>query len=145
MFTTYETAIIDRLKAKLPKDITITTIAELERVPELRGKTPAVLVVYQGFGPSQVSAPNVPHIQQVEHRWTVVAACKNARGNGAVIEAREDAGELAQKAVEALLGHQLGGGVRLTLTSAPAPEYDAGYAYIPIGFACRVTYKGEPA
>lgn len=145
MFADIEEAIIARLKAKLPKGVTITTEAELERIPELRNKTPAVFVVYEGFTPAQTPGPNVPHIQQIEQRWVVVATAKNAKGNGAVIGARNDAAELAQQAIEALLGYNCGGGVRLTLSEQPPPEYDAGYAYIPIGFACRKTFKGEPA
>lgn len=142
MFATLQKAIVDRLTDTLDPSIRVTTLAELADVPEARQKTPAVFVVYEGFSPAAAS-PTIPHIQQVEQQWTVVVACKSARGAGTSTTAREDVSAIAQAVLEALLGFSAAPGVRLTLAGAPGPEFDGGFAYLPIGFTCRTTFKGS--
>jgi hypothetical protein len=144
MFAGIEEAIVERLVDKLPAGIKVTSLAELSRVPELRNKAPAVFVVYEGYQPAD-SNVNVPHIQQIEQTWAVVCVAKNATGGGDNLAAKEDVSDIAQDVLTALLGFQVPGGARLKLTAAPGPEYEGGFAYVPIGFACRSTFKGDPS
>ena len=120
-----------------------TTFAELARVPEYRNKAPAVFVVYDGFGPAD-SPANVPTLQQIEMRFTVVVTTKSAAGNGGGTAARDEGADIGVAVIEALIGHQVGGGRYLRLSGAPGAEYDAGYSYTPIGFVCLKTYKATP-
>jgi hypothetical protein len=143
MFASIEQAIVARLQAKLPDGVLATSLAELARVPELRQKAPAVFVVFEGYTQAATNT-NVPHIQQIEMSWAVVVAAKNAAGNGDPQSAKEDASEIAGHVLTALLGFDTGGGRRLVLSQAPGPEYDGGFCYLPIGFSCRATFKGDP-
>jgi hypothetical protein len=143
MFTEIETAIVERLRAKLPAGVQVNTFAELARIPEYRNKAPAVFVVYDGFGPAD-SPANVPTLQQIEMRFTVVVTTKSAAGNGAGTAARDEAADLGVTVIESLIGLPVGGGRYLRLSGAPGAEYDAGYSYTPIGFVCLKTYKAAP-
>ena len=106
MFTEIESAIVERLRAKLPPHVHITTFAELARVPEYRNKAPAVFVVYDGFSPAD-SPANVPTLQQIEMRFTVVVTTKSAAGNGGGTAARDEGADIGVAVIEALIGqHQ---------------------------------------
>lgn len=139
MFQEVETAIVARLRETMP-NVLITTFAELTRIAEYRQKAPAVFVVYEGFGPADTPA-NVPSVQQIELRFTVVVTTKSASGNGQAQAARDEAADMCTTVVESLLGLHVGGGRYLRLAAAPGAEYDAGYSYTPVGFVCLKTFK----
>jgi hypothetical protein len=143
MFATVEQTIVERLRAKLPPGTTVEPIRELERVPELRQKAPAVFVIYDGYSVGQVLAPT-GGVQQVVQEWYVVVAAKSARGNGDSNAARDQASALAETVLEALLGFHLGQGRYLRLSDAPGPEYDGGYCHVPLAFSNAATFKGQP-
>lgn len=140
MFQETENAIIDRLRATLPAAVQVHTFAELARVPEYRNKAPAVFVVYDGFNVAD-SPPNVPTLQQIEMRFTVVVTAKSAAGNGGGTAARDEAGDLTKTVIESLIGLRTDGGRYLRLSPAPGAEYDAGYSYTPVGFVCLKSFK----
>lgn len=141
MFADTEQIIIDRLKSKLP-DITVEPLRELERVPELRQKAPAVFVIYDGYTVGDAIANGV--IQGIVQEWYIVIATKSARGNGNVTAARDQAADLCEKVLAALLGFHLGGGRYLRLADAPGPEYDGGYCHVPLAFTSAASFKGQP-
>lgn len=141
MFADIEEKIISRLRERLGGAVTVEPLREAERVPDLRQKAPAAWVIYDGYRLGD-SVPSVPGLQQIVMEWFVVVAARSARGNGDVDEARDMAGELASKVIEALLGYDLGSGKRLRLAEAPGPEYDAGYCHLPLAFTCAATFKG---
>ena len=93
MFHDIEQKIVDRLKAVLPAEVHVDTLHELERVPELRQKAPAVWVIYDGFS----VGPKVPPgtVQQVVQEWFVVIAAKSAKGRGDSSAARDEASAIA--------------------------------------------------
>ncbi len=141
MFADTEQIIIDRLKSKLP-DITVEPLRELERVPELRQKAPAVFVIYDGYTVGDAIANSV--IQGIVQEWYIVIATKSARGNGNVTAARDQAADVCEKVLAALLGFHLGGGRYLRLADAPGPEYDGGYCHVPLAFTSAASFKGQP-
>jgi phage gp37-like protein len=147
MFADLEQKILDRLRERIPEldgePVSVEPLREIERVPQLRQKAPAVWVIYDGFTLAD-STPNVPGIQQVRLEWFVVVAAKSARGAGDTVAARDMAAALATRVMEALLGFHLGGGRYLRLGEAPGPEYDGGYCHLPLAFTCAATFKGEP-
>ena len=142
MFADTEQKIIDRLKAKLPPEVHVAPMRELERVPEMRKKAPAVWVIHDGYTVGAVIPPGT--VQQIRQEWFVVVAAKSARGNGDTDAARDQAGEIAEQVLAALLGFHLGGGKYLQLGDAPGPEYDAGYCHVPLAFSNAATFKGQP-
>lgn len=142
MFAEVEQKILERLRERLP-GITVEPLRELERVPEMRQKAPAVWVIYDGFTVGN-SSPNVPGVQQIVQEWYVVVAAKSARGNGDTTAASDQASELCGQVLAALLGYHLGGGRYLRLSDAPGPEYDAGYCHVPLAFSNAATFKGSP-
>ena len=147
MYAAQEQSILDRLRAKIPdhdgQPVTVEPLRELERVPQLRQKAPAVWVIYDGFTVGD-TVTSVPGVQQVRLEWFVVIAAKSAKGQGDVEAARDMASALADRVMRALLGFNLGGGQYLRLGEAPGPEYDAGYCHLPLAFTCAATFKGEP-
>jgi len=142
MFADIEQIIIERLVAKLPAGTTVEPIRELERVPELRQKAPAVFVIYDGYNVGPYHGAG--QVQQITQDWYVVVATKSARGNGGSNAARDGASELCGKVLEALLGFHLGGGKYLHLSDAPGPEYDAGFCHVPLAFSNAATFRGLP-
>ena len=141
MFSDVEQSIIQRLRERLP-GITVEPLRDLERVPELRQKAPAVFVIYDGYTVGQ-SLTQTGSVQQITQEWFVVVAAKSARGNGDVNAARDQAGEIVEQVLGALLGFHLGGGRYLRLSDAPGPEYDAGYCHVPLAFSNAATFKGQ--
>jgi hypothetical protein len=141
MFHDIEQKIVDRLKAVLPAEVHVDTLHEIERVPELRQKAPAVWVIYDGFSVGPKIPPGT--VQQVVQEWFVVIAAKSAKGRGDSSAARDEAGEIALQVLQALLGFHLGGGKYLHLSDAPGPEYSAGFAHLPLAFTNAATFKGQ--
>lgn len=142
MWHEQEQQILDRLKAKLPPEVHIGTLTELEQVEENRQKAPAAWVIYDGY----TVGPYVPpgSTQLVNQAWFVVLTAKSAKGKGDNAGARDACGALALASLQALLGMHLGGGKYLHLSEAPGPEYDAGYCYLPLAFTNAATFKGQP-
>jgi phage gp37-like protein len=143
MFADIETAIVDRLKAKLPAGVHVGTLDELEEVKDMRQKAPAAWVIYDGH---RIGArvDNVPAVAQVVQEWFVVVTAKSARGAGRAKEAKAQASSLSTAVLGALLGFHLGGGKYLRVEEAPGPEYDGGYCHVPLAFSNAATFKAQP-
>lgn len=142
MYAATEQKIIDRLRAVLGPSIPVHSLAELEEVPQLRQKAPAVFVIYDGY--SVGDKIGAGQVQAVVQDWYVVAAAKNANRGGNPTAARDQAATIAETALGALIGYHLGGGAYLNLADAPGPEYDGGFAYLPLAFTTRATFKASP-
>lgn len=142
MFASTEQLILDRLREKLPAGTTVEPLREIDRVPELRQRAPAVWVIYDGYTVGQLIPPGVT--QQIRQEWFVVVAAKSAKKNGEVGAARDEAATLCEAVLQALLGFHLGGGRYLQLGDAPGPEYDGGYCHVPLAFTNAATFKGQP-
>lgn len=141
MFADTEQKILDRLRERMPEGVAVEPLRELERVPELRQKAPAVFVIYDGFTVGEAIANGA--VQKITQEWYVVVAAKSARGNGNEAAARDQAASLCQTVLGALLGYHVGGGSYLRLADAPGPEYDGGYCHVPLAFSNSATFKGQ--
>lgn len=142
MWDDIEGAILARLRDRLGPDVHVGPLAELEQVPAMRQRAPAVWVLYDGYTPGSDVGNGA--IQRVTQDWLVVVATKSAAGAGKVDAARAAASTLAEQVLGALLGHPLPGGRFLRLSPAPGPEYDAGYCHVPLAFNCAATFRGTP-
>jgi phage gp37-like protein len=138
-----ESALVERLKARLPAGVHVLSAADLAGVAEGSQPTPAVHVVYQGYRVSE-SRPD-GRAARIEQTWLVVVAVRNVRDARSGGAARADAGDLAESVIAAIMGWQPEGtSSPLKLTTAPRAGYAAGHIYMPLGFACETTVKGLP-
>lgn len=142
MYAKKEAVILERLRATLPQDVHVGPIRDIERIPDYRNKAPACWVVYDGYTVG-ARIPNVESRVQIVQQWFVVIATKSAKGQGDVEAARDEAGELCDTVIGALLGFHMGGGSYLRLEEAPGPEYDAGYCHVPLAFSNPATFKSS--
>lgn len=142
MFADIEQAILDRLRAKLPATVHVAPERDIKTASEARQKAPAVWVISNGYSVGDRIAPGV--VQQIRQEWLVVIATRSAKGAGGVAAARNDASELCESVLSALLGFHLGGGRYLQLQDAGGPEYDGGYCEVPLAFVNAATFKGQP-
>lgn len=116
----------------------VLTSAELAGVDETRQKTPSVHVIYGGFRVVESGRD----IWRLSHTWWVVAAVKTAATVRSGSQARQDAGVLFERVVNAVAGAHLPGCTKaLDLITPPAARYSAGHQYIPAAFAAETIFK----
>jgi len=142
MFSDMEAAIVARLQAKIA-DVPTYTEDDISRVPELRQKAPAIVVVYNGYEVAAEQAGNYK-AAKLRQEWLIVATSKSATARGGTGEAKGAAGDLSDRIIRALLGFTPRPGAYLRLSDAPGPEYDAGYCYLPLSFFVEATVKADP-
>lgn len=145
-FVAVEDAIVDRLKEKLGSLVKyVYTAAELAQVEEESQKTPAVMVAFDGYAPVVPNGGSQGKIQLVEKAWLVVPHVRNARGARTQEGARDEASQIIDCVMKALIGWRppIEGEMPLALSAAPGAAFtDAGFAYYPIAFTNRRTYRG---
>lgn len=140
-----ESAIVSRLQSKLGAGVRkVYTAAEVAQVEERSQVAPSVAVIYNGMTPTQEVGGGL--VQEVALQFLAVVTVRNARGSGTQEGAREDAAELVDAVLEALLGFRpLTNCGPLKLEQAPGAGFtDAGFAYYPLAFEIRRSYRGTP-
>ena len=143
-----EAAMVARLQDRLGGTVKrVYTTAEYGDLDEDSQVTPSVAVIYQGYAP--VSTPGAVYgarVQQVEKTYYVVVAVRNARNTRTREGAREASAPIVEAVMSALTGWRetdLPDEGPLQLAPAPGAAFtDAGYAYYPIVFTNRRTYRG---
>jgi hypothetical protein len=137
-----EPLIIERLKAVLPPEVHVLSAADLADVAAEQQPTPAVHVVYGGYRAedSRTGATTV-----VVQSWITVIVTRNVADIEQGFHARQAAGPLAGQVMDALYRHRLlrapnvpFGSGPLRLAAAPAPGFDAGHFYLPLGWECSI-------
>lgn len=142
-FLALESALVERLKAKLPAGVHVLTGADLDGVSEGSQPTPAVHVVYQGYRVIETRPDG--RAARVEQVWLAVVAVRNVRDARTGAAARADAGALGDGVISALMGWQpVGTSSPLKLAQAPRAGYSAGHFYLPMAFTTETTVKGTP-
>lgn len=146
-----EEAIVTRLQDRLGEAVKkVYTAAELADVEEDSQVTPSVAVIYNGYAPVSAAGGQTSNllgkIQLVEKSWLVVVSVRNALNTRNRQGAREASAPIVQAVLSALLGWRppsLPEEGPLQLAPAPGAAFtDAGYAYYPIAFTNRRTYRG---
>jgi hypothetical protein len=140
-----ESAIVARLQARLGANVRhVYTAAEVAQVEERSQVVPSVAVIYNGMTPTQEVGHGM--VQEVALQFLAVVTTRNARQSGTQDGAREDAAELVDAVLEALLGFRpLPNCGPLKLEQAPGAGFtDAGFAYYPLAFEIRRSYRGTP-
>jgi len=134
-----EAIIIERLRAQGLAGVTVATLrslaANLEDLQRKPLPTPALLVAFGG-GRVVQSRPDGRALRLAQD-WVVACVVRNLAN--AAPGAAEDAGELADQALEALMGWQPpGASAPLTLTDLPPLEFGSGYLWLPLTFSTEI-------
>lgn len=137
----------DRLGAMVKRVFTTAEYADVEEESQL---TPSVAVIYQGYAPvttpGATNAGYAGRVQAIEKTYYVVVAVRNALNSRTKQGAREASAPIVQAVMSALLGWRptnLPDEGPLQLAPAPGAAFtDAGFAYYPIAFTNRRTYRG---
>lgn len=142
-FFALEPLLVQRLTDVAPAGVQVLTAADLAGTAESAQHCPAWQVIYGGYRVLE-SASGGAH-QAVEQRWLVVTAVRNLRSQITGAAGRQEAGELVNVALYALLGWSPGLPFdRLKLATGGAPSFrKGGYAYYPLLFTTRLTLSGE--
>lgn len=144
-----EAALIERLQAKLQATGLVTYVysaGEYATVGEESQLTPAAAVIYNGYEPGDEVGQGIQ--QAVDLQFLVVLITRSAvdfaQGGGA----RDDVSPVFDALLPAVLGWRptLPGGVfpsPFRLAAAPGAQVSAqGFAYWPVAFTIRRTYRG---
>lgn len=145
-FDAMEQAIVDRLTEKLGSLVRrVYTAAEISQVEEGSQVVPSCTVIYQGYNPVTGVNGSLGKVQQIDKTWAVVVSVRNAGDARTQGGARPAAAPIVDAVLGALLGWrpEIPGEMPLVLAGAPGAEFtDAGFAYYPIAFNNRRTYRG---
>lgn len=133
----------DRLETLLPtlyeSELTIPVwrAASVEQMP--RNTIMAVVVIPVGIEVSEQRRGQVAIAEAV----IVVVQVRNPSSQLAGVTVLQNAGPLLEACVQALLGWTPGEAYEpLTMTSAPSPEFEAGFGYYPLAFQTRYVLSG---
>lgn len=134
----------DRLGATVKQVYATAELADLEESSQV---TPSVAVIYQGYAPVQTPGQVYgAKVQQVEKTYIVSVAVRSALNTRTRQGAREESAPIVEAVMSALIGWRpsaLPAEGPLQLAPAPGAAFtDAGYAYYPIAFTTRRTYRG---
>lgn len=147
-FIAVEEAIVARLEETLGTLVRkVYTAGGLADVEEEKQQSPGVMVSYEGIVPvpSQNSDLGNGKIQLTEKQWLTVVHVRNARGHRTHEGAKEEASPIIDGVMTSLMGWRppVEGEGTLRLAASPGAGYtDAGFAYFPIVFTNRRTYRG---
>lgn len=140
-----------RLTAKLKDAELITHVysaGEFAQVEEHSQLTPAAAVVYNGYELGDEVGNGIQ--QAVELQFLVVLVTRNADGFAQGAGAAEDVSPIFDALLAAVIGWRpaLEGGVFTSpfkLAAAPGAAVSGqGFAYWPVAFTIRRTYRGTP-
>lgn len=122
----------------------ILSATDLAGVDEQKQLTPAVFVLYDGDRLGDSAGRNSG--QMIYQKWLLIVAVRNVKGQKTGKGARDEAGPIITKVLDAMLGWSPGTDYQpMQRVVAPRPGYSpGGYAYFPLAFETRVTTGGTP-
>lgn len=116
----------------------VLSSADLADVKESAQKTPAVHLVYGGFR----IAEDMGASWRLQHKWYAVVVVRNVATARSGQAARQDAGPMVARVMDALAGAQVPGATRaLTLATPPPASYRAGHQYIPTAYEAETIFR----
>jgi len=144
-------ALLERLRERLQETGHVAYVysaGEYAHVEERSQFTPAAAVIYNGYQPGDEVGQGVQ--QAVDLEFLVVLVTRNTAGFGRGAGAQEDVSPIFDALLPAVLGWRpkLADGVFPSpFRLAPAPGASVsgeGFAYWPVAFTIRRTYRGTP-
>lgn len=139
-FLALEPLLIARLEAQLadlaPK-VHVLAATDLAGVTEATQVTPAVHVLYQGYRVTESRSDG--SAVRIEQTWLTVVSVRNMKNLRTGTEARADAGLIARRTTQALMGYQPEPGSKpLRLAEGPGAGFNAGFQYLPLAFVAEL-------
>lgn len=126
----------EQLADTVPK-VHVLAAADLAGVTEATQPTPAVHLVYQGY--RIVESRSDGGAARIEQTWLVTVATKNVKNTRSGAAARSDAGLIAARVAQALMGFKPGPASKpLRLTQGPDAGFSNGFAYLPLAFVVEM-------
>lgn len=117
--------------------VKILTAADLNGVAEEHQLTPAVHLVYQGYNITEPRHDS--KAARIEQTWLTIVATTNKTNLKTGKAARSDAGHIAQRVIQALMGFKpLDVAKPLRLANAPAAGFNNGFQYLPLAFTAEL-------
>jgi hypothetical protein len=146
-FLAAEPEIVAQLKAALKglrQEVHVLTSTDLLGVQEATQPTPALHVLWRGFGVQESRADGAA--ARLQHTWVVVVAVRNVSTLGTGAAARAEAGELLARAGAALMGFRpkakgVAGPMKLTNAPPPKPALNGGVLYLPLAFHLDTNFQ----
>lgn len=139
-FLALEPLLLARLTEQLadlvPK-VHVLAAVDLAGVTEATQLTPAVHVVYQGYRVVE----NKPdgRVARVEQTWLATVASRNMATLRTGSAARADAGLIAHRVRQALMGFKPAHASKpLRLAEGPGAGFNAGFQYLPLAFVAEL-------
>jgi hypothetical protein len=137
-----ESLIVARLRAQVSgvPSANVMTTADLAGVEARAQRTPALHVIYNGDEPAGVAGQSdLGDSQVVQQRWMIVVAVRSGKDTLGGSGARSVAGPLMVDVIQALAGWRPSADHGpLIRGSAPAPLFEAGFAYYPQLYRCAI-------
>lgn len=138
-----EGLLIERLKSAVPEFRGVLGMADLAAMQESSQVTPSAHVIYQGDTVPSGNSAGQGSAQVVVQTWLVVVAVRSARDTRGGSGAREEAGALMTRVIQALSGWMPGPEFRpMQRVNAPRPGFNAGFGYFPLAFETRFVTNG---
>ncbi len=145
-FLAAEPLLIARLRAVMSAEVHVLSAADLAGVASDQQPTPAVHVLYTGYRPTET---RTGALVGVEQQWLTVVVTRNVADIESGFHARQDAGPLAGLVMDALNRQRLrdaGGPIGMApirLDTAPAPGFDDGHFYLPLGWVVPINFRSD--
>ena len=138
-----EPAILERLREQLAgvqPPVKVLTAADLDGVPENQQFTPAVHLIYRGYGVAENKHDATS--ARITQEWLAVVATRSQKALRAGDAARESGGAIAMQVCAALMGFKPTGASKpMKLANAPDAAYSAGFHYLPLAFEAEMTLQ----
>lgn len=144
-----EAAIVERLQARVDAatwtDFTkprVMTEADAARMRDRSQIAPALLIVFDGFEPTQEVGQG--QVLEIAQNWIVWVAVKNASGHANSQGVRDEAGPLIQLVITALAGWKPSAEFRaMRMQPSGGPDFSqAGFGFFPVMFQTKATFRG---
>lgn len=147
-FLAIETPLVERLKAQLadlsPK-VHVLTANDTAGVEEAKQLTPAVHVTYLDYDIQSIPPMDASAVRITQH-WLIWVCVRNVRDVRSGAAARNAAGALALRVLQALLGFvpiQGEPAIRPEHAQARSGASEAGFYYLPLSFSWTSSYEGK--
>lgn len=128
--------LVEQLADLSPK-VHVLTAVDLAAVTEATQLTPAVHVIYNGHSITERDSSG--RKVRVEQTWLAVVATRNARKLATGEAARVDAGHIAARVCQALMGYKPAPLSKpLALVNGPSSGFSAGYQYLPLAVVAEL-------
>lgn len=128
--------LVEQLADLAPK-VHVLAAADLAGVTEATQLTPAVHVVYQGYRVLE-SKPD-GRATRIEQTWLATVASRNMATLRTGSAARADAGLIARRVCQALMGFKPPHASKpLRLAEGPGAGFNAGFQYLPLAFVAEL-------